>query len=219
MSYVGEGGQGQVLTFDAGTTKWMDSNPGGSGVIGVTVAEFVPADFTTISAAIAASNRIINVIGDTTEGSTISVPNSGLSITMFNAADVDLGTNNFVWTDNSNVDIGGNGSITFGYSSATELFDHAGFNLSRVTVDGITLNNNSTDTATLSDGVDGRFSNLVINGDAVLDGTRNQINDTDINGNLIVSATASNAKVSDCQVNGTITDNGTNTVISDTDNY
>jgi hypothetical protein len=221
MSYVGVGSQDQVLTLDAGTQKWQDPAVavGGTGVLGVTVAEFIPADFPSIVAALAANNTILNVIGDVNEVATINVPSSGLSITIFNASDVNLGTQNFVWTDNSNLDIRGNGFVSYGYASPTEIFDHSGFNLGRVTVDGITLNNNSSAPATLTDGVDGRFSNCVFTGGVLLDGTRNQIDSSDITGDLEIAATSVNGKISSCQVDGSLTDNGTATVISDTDNY
>ena len=215
MSFHGKGNDGEALSMVSGEIKWAVSTGGGGGGVGVTVAGLpVSADFETVTAALAANETILNVIGDTTEPSDPQVGASGASIVMFNSSDVSMGVNNFEWTQGSNLEIRGNGKITFAHTVNTTLFDFNG-EAGRLTVNGIELDNQSSAITTLTNGIRGRFDNCFIVGDAVFNGTRNSISDCEISLNVIVASGALDTMVSNCNYGGGLVDNGSGTIFAD----
>ena len=220
MSYSGTGNASQTLQIVSGRPKWQDVAAGGG--IGVTVAGLpVQADFETMVAAITAGNSILNVIGDTTEPSDVLVTTSGLTVRMFNDAEIDLGANSFLWSTSGNMAMRGQGSLRYAIAGGTNTIFDLQSNVGRVVVDGLELKNESTGGGfvTISNGTDGRFDKCVWTGDVRLAGERNMISAADITTTLVIESGSIDNQISDIQLNGTLTDDGSGTLIADVNIY
>lgn len=215
MSYPGIGNPQDVLTVVGNNLKFQVPV---SGLLGVTVAGSIPAQFTTVGAAAAAGNNIINVIGSTSEPSDISVDASGLNIKLYNSAEVDMNNNSFVWASNGDLALDGNGRISFNYSTNDTLFNVGAFS-GKANVEGVRIANISSASGALVDGIESRFSDIVFEGDVILEGTRNKIVGCNVQGNFFAQLGSLLCKAAACQFDGTIVDFGSGTVISDTDSY
>lgn len=213
MSYTGVGNTDEVLKMVSGRPKWGEAAGGGGG-FGVTVAENLPADFTSIGAAIAAGNRVFTVIGDTTESADIDVAESGLYIVLVNSAQLDMADNSFVWSDNGDLDIAGNGSVRYAYASAEFLLDVNG-NSGGATVNGINLRNEGAGAATITNGTNHKFDNCIFVGDVYVSGVLNTISAATMTADLTIQTGASGIHVANTQINDSWTDNGTDSVLSD----
>jgi hypothetical protein len=218
MAYLGKGNDTDVITMVSGLIKWAVSTGSGGGGLGVTVGSGVSADYETVVAALASSETILSVIGDTTEPSNPQVSASGASISIFNNAEVDMGTNSFEWTQGANLNLTGNGRIKFAHSVDTTLFDFNG-NAGKLAVNGIELRNESTAITTLTNGIAGRFDKCTVIGEAVLDGTRNAMADCDVSQNITAASGAVNTMFSNTHYGGSIVDNGSGTILADLLSY
>lgn len=210
MAYIGKGSQSQVLTVNAGLAEWQDS----TGGIGVTVAQdgSIGADFSSLVAAVAAGNRIITVIGDVVESADVGVLASGLNIRVTRGSDINMAANSFVFSDDSNLEVFGNGAIIFTAGATHVLFESAG-NIGRTTVDGMTFNNGNTNT-TLADGSGCVFSNCKFTGETKMDGEGNKIAASTLHNDLIVSTGSINFSIDGSTVYGSVVDSGVGTVMS-----
>ncbi len=219
MSYPGVGTETQTLQITSGRPQYQDVVAAAAGGgFGVTVAASIPADFTTIVEAISSGNTVMTIIGDTVESFDIDVGVSGLNIVMANTALLDMATNRFLWSDNGDVRIEGNGSIIYSYIAEDILFDAAG-NAGAPVIDGVRLNNNSSSSGIMTNATNASFVNCVVSGDFVLDGIRCSVIGCDLTADLILPYTSENNLVSSCQLMGDFTDNGSGNILSDIRNY
>lgn len=212
MSYTGVGAEDQVLQIVSGKAQWGESQGGGG--FGVTVAENIPADFTSVAAAITAGNRVFTVIGDTTESSDLDVAESGLYIVIVNSAQLDMADNSFVWSSSGSLDIAGNGSVRYDYSTQDFLLDSNG-NDGSATVNGINIRIDGTFPGSITNGTNHKFDNCIFIGDVYVSGVMNTISAATMTANLVIQTGASGIHVANTQINDTWTDNGTDSVLSD----
>lgn len=189
---------------------------GGGGGLGNTVAQDVPADYTSINAALNADATILNIIGYVYEGADVLIPISGgLSISIFNDSNLDMAEFSFVWQDNSTVSVGGPGQIS--HSGDNILFDPSGNFDSRLITKDIKIN--SYDGAILTSGNKFRFSDCAFNGDIYLDGIRNKLTSCDVVGDVYIMSNGSGIGIHNTDINGLIFDSGNSTIISDVVTY
>jgi len=219
MSYPGIGNASQTLQITSGRAKWQDVTDGG---IGVTVAGLpVVADFETMVAAITAGNSILNIIGDTTEPSDVLVTTSGLTVRMFNDAEIDLQTNSVLWSAPGNMAMRGQGSLRYAIAGGTNTIFDLQSNVGIVTVDGLEIKNESTGggLVTITNGTDGRFDKCIWTGDVRIAGERNLISAGDMTTTLVIESGSINTHISDTQIDGGFTDSGSGTLMADINLY
>jgi len=225
MSYIGTGNESQTLQVTSGRARWQDVIAvagGGGGGIGVTVAALpVSADFETMVSAISSGNTILNVIGNTTETSDVLVTASGLTVRIFNDAEIDLQTNSFLWSSQSNLAMRGQGSLRYAIVGGTNTIFDLQSNIGIVTVDGLEIKNESTGGGliTITNGTDGRFDKCIWTGDVRIAGERNIISAGDMTTTLTIESGSINNQISDVQIDGGFTDLGSGTLISDVNIY
>jgi hypothetical protein len=222
MSYPGTGSVSQTLQITSGRAKWQDVVAGGVGGIGVTVAGLpVSADFETMAAAISGNNTILNVIGDTTEPLDVLVTASGLTVRIFNDAEINLQTNSFLWSAPGNVAIRGQGSLRYAIAGGSNTVFDLQSNAGILTVDGLELKNESTGggLVTITNGTDGRFDKCVWTGDVRIAGERNIISACNMTTTLIIESGSINTHISDTQIDGGFTDFGSGTLMGDINLY
>lgn len=205
MSYVGN----PLISLGGGGAS---SSVRGGFFVTVANQSGVVADYASISGAIASPFNAIYIIGDTVEPGQVQIPSSGLSIKFLNDASLNMGSSNFLWQDNAGVYIEGNGEIV---STAATLFDANG-NSGRIDVKGITITTSSG--TVLTDGTDGRFSDVILSSGMTISGTRNMIVSSKMQ-SLEIGAGSTNAIVSDSFVDEPIVDNGTGTILADIKEY
>lgn len=193
-----------------GSSGSSSSSSVGGGLITVGSSGIYP----TINAAIEASHNVIFVNSATIETNDITIPSSGLYMTILPHGSVNM--SNYVFsTDNAKLNINGNGTISYNYSSIKTLFD--GNDNSRLNIDGIQINNNSSATSYITDINDAKFSNLDIAGNININGNRNIFSSCKLsNGNITINNGINNTILNSCVFDGIlIIDSGNGTIISD----
>lgn len=148
---------GQVLTYDG--ANW---SPAADPNLFQTTVGATGAVYTTLKAAIDAGYTRILVVDDTTEAADIAVPSDGLYIHIVRGATIAMGAYGFTYSATANVTIKGNGTLQWAYTSAKRVFSNASYATAIVEVDGITLDNNSSSSATYLASEIQRISNCTV---------------------------------------------------------
>lgn len=146
------GSAGEVLTSNGAglAPSFQAISSGGISPFDATVGTS-GADYTTISAAIAASKTRLLVIDDVTETADCAVPASGLYVYVQQGLNLDMADNQFTFAGNYNVTFelqDPSSTITWSYTAATNtrLFATGANTSSIVRITGGKLDNNSTQT-------------------------------------------------------------------------
>lgn len=190
---------------------------GGGGSTGtgrITVAD-AGALYTSVNLAMAAGHNVIAVIGETTENNSIFVPSPGLTLTIDPGANLNLGSGYFNF-DANDLDINGNGSITYNHLSSGVILFRA-LNNAKLSVESITLNNNSAIQTCLTNSEFATFSNVKFVGVLKLCANANTIDGCIFDGNTIFIDSTSSNTIIDSSIlrNVLVSDSGVNTMISD----
>ncbi len=217
MAYKGLGPDLSVLSTTSGLVIWSTTAGGGGGGLGVTVADAAisPADFVDIGDALDAGETIIHVIGTCREGSQVSLQSSGVSITLYNGAQINLGDEfgKFSWNQDCNLSINGNGSIRWGNTADSIMFEFNSSN-GRLNIDGIEFINEVVPSFSgiITNGAGGRFTDCTFTGDVFINGSGNILNSCSMSSNLTVVSGAINNIISDTSVRGIFVDQGLGTI-------
>ncbi len=216
MGYKGLGPDLSVLSTTSGLAQWSTTAGGGAGGgLGVTVADAkydLNQDYETIEEALDNNETIVNIIADVSDGTTINVPASGVTINIFNDSTITFQDTFFSWSQNSNLVIRGQGRIVFHYTSDRTIFDFNG-NSGRVNVSDVEFVDNTVGASgTLTNGTGGRFTDCTFTGDIFVGGTKNIINSCSISSNLTMSPGSINNIISDTSIAGIFVDQGSGTI-------
>jgi hypothetical protein len=139
---AGDGGQSLLSGGIGGQMTWGSPPTSFDATVGAT-----GADYTTISAALAASKTSLLAIDNVTETSACAVPAEGLAIFIMKGVNVDMGANQFTFAGAYPITIDGqdpSSRLTFAFTAApnTDLIE--GNTLSVVSLSNLTIDNNST---------------------------------------------------------------------------
>lgn len=191
------------LTGTAGTSI-------GGGLITVGTLGVYP----TVFDAIAASHNVLFVNSTSTETSNITVPSSGLYITILPNGALNMGTNRFTMND-TKIAMYGQGTLQYGYSVDNILFD--GNVTSQLLVDGIKVSNTSTGFAYITDIPSAKFNGVSFEGNLNILADNGSYNGCRyLNGNLTIAGVADNTLIGTSVFDGIlIIDSGNGTLISD----
>jgi len=227
MTHLGKGNPDDVLYQDgsknlvvgipprisaiSGVFDYIVLNSGTLGSSVTTVAGSpIVADFETLSAAAAADNTLVEVIGDVTEVADVLIGASGLTIRMVNDPIITMGANKFAWSSDGSLATRGPAVISH---TSTPLFEASG-NVGRVLADGLEITNLLVSTGVLTNGSRGRFNGCVFNNGLRIDGTKNTVLGAEISSGIIFEATSENNMVSSCQLSGYTSDAGSGNIFS-----
>lgn len=182
----------------------------GGGLITVGTSGIYP----TVAAAIAASHNVLFVNSPATEQGDITVPSSGLNITILPFGRVDMGANRFL-LDSRKLNIDGQGTVQFAHVAPSILFD--GNIGSALNVNGVRIDNNSQIPTYMTDVNGAKFNSVVFEGDLHILSNDNIYNGCKyVNGNLTVAAGVTNTMIGNSIFDGMlIIDSGNGTMISD----
>lgn len=210
MSFIGRGIITQVLTQTNVGARWLNS---AAGIIGALVGSGVAnTNYLSMGSAILAGETILNVIGPTLETSDISIPQSGLSVVLFNGARVDLNDSRLTGTDRP-VSIIGNGTIRYRRVDQQALCE------SRLILQGIGIENDSAVFPPLSSADKSKITHCNFTGDCVVSASGTQVHGCNIAGLMVVDESANGVDLSDLQVNGLPIDSGVATTMSNVSFY
>lgn len=187
---------------------------GGGGVGGGLITVGISGMFPTISEALTNWHNVLFINSDTTEASDVTVPESGLTITILPGAELAMGSNTFLMNGRT-LGINGAGTLSFSYSTPTNLFD--GDDGSKLVVDGITIDNNGSAISCLTDIDYARFSNVRFDGSVFICSDYNVLNGCIYsNGNISIAANADGTLINGSILEGVLmVDSGNGSVMSD----
>lgn len=193
----------------------LSGTAGGGGAVGgglITVGE--SGMFPTISEALTNWHNVLYINSDTIESADVTVPSSGLTITILPGAELNMGTNSFLMHGKT-LGVNGHGTLSFAYSSPTNIFD--GDNTSKLVVDGVTLLNNGGAISCLTNIDYARFCNVRFDGNVFICSDYNVLNGCIYsNGNLSIAANVDGTLMDGSIYDGILTiDSGNGHVISD----
>lgn len=183
---------------------------GGGGLI--TVGE--SGLYSSINEAMDDWHNVLFINSDTTEPSGISVRPSGLTIVILPGVTLEMGTNKFNLND-TYLNISGHGNLSYAFTSTQTLFD--GNAASKLSVEGITIQNTSTGYDCLTDIPYAKFSDVTIEGDVTVCSNYNTLAGiTFKNGTIGVASGVASTLIAGSLFDGMlISDSGNGTVISD----
>lgn len=170
--------------------------------------------YSSINEAMDDWHNVLFINSDVTEPSGVSVRPSGLTIVILPSATLDMGTNKFNLNDTS-LNITGHGNLSYAFTSAQTLFD--GNAASKLSVQGITIQNASTGYDCLTNIPYAKFADVTIEGDATICSSYNTMNGTTFkNGTIGVASGVDSTLIAGSLFDGMlIIDSGNGTVISD----
>lgn len=185
---------------------------GGAGNGLITVGE--SGLYSSINEAMDDWHNVLFVNSDTIEPSGISVRPSGLTIFILPGATLDVGSNTFT-LDDTYLNISGQGNLAYALTSAGTLFD--GNPASKLTIDGITIQNTSSAYDCLTDIPYAKFYDVTFEGDITVCGHYNSIDGATMKNGTIGIASGINSTMIDGAIfdGMLIADSGTGTIISD----
>lgn len=152
------------------------------------------ADYETLSAALLAGSRNINVITDVTELTTIPI-NGATIINIVEGSVLNLGSNTLNWAGDYGLEINGNGSLLYNTSSGV-LFNANGNTNAKLTVENINIQNNSSGNVCITDIDYARFHNVIFDSDLFICSDFNVYSDGIYrNGNIVFNTTGQHNNV------------------------
>lgn len=185
---------------------------GGAGGAGRVTVGASGATYTSVEDALTAGVNVFSIITDLTEEQLITVPDDGLEISIENGT-FNIGTGYFDVGGNQ-LKLEGNGTLAYGSVVGTLISGVAG---AALTVNGLTIDNNSGVTTCLSNIDYARFSNVIFLGNVRICGNQNIYEGCIYRSSTLLIPTG----ISNTLIDGSIFDtvlvqnSGTNTVISD----
>lgn len=192
------------------TLSGTSSGGGGAGRITVGAAS-AGANFTSIAAAMAASHNSFSIISDI-NAATITVPSSGLQISIDKGARLNIGSNRFD-VGAGELQIDGNGILSYD-SAALPVFDGSADAV--LLVKDISLINSGSLERCLTDIDHARFSSVLSSGNYRICGNATMHHGGIYrNGTIQIPSTVSNTMIAGSifKSMGTIADSGVNTVV------